>query len=126
MANMTIQNVHSVRSTPPNDADMEHVKEYRKRVGENDDAIACYLPMGAGIATRYLVRPLSSLHYVHLVNLEVSRRYVIWIASTVWNGMRKESVHENDDVIASCYNLGGMWSWDCHKILVRSSLYTCM
>ena len=72
MANMTIQNVHSVRSTPPNDADMEHVKEYRKRVGENDDAIACYLPMGAGIATRYLVRPLSSLHYAHLVNLEVS------------------------------------------------------
>ena len=53
VANMTIQNVHSVRSTPPNDVDRKHVKQYRKRVGENDDAIACYLPMGAGIATRY-------------------------------------------------------------------------
>jgi len=106
---MTIQNVHSVRSTPPNDADREHVKQYRKRVGEHDDAIAC---LGNWDCHKILVGLLSSLH-VHLVNLEVSRRCVIWLASTakvvmVWNGMRKElsNYAVQGNIQPRYYNLG--------------------
>ena len=60
------------------------------------------------------VRLLSSLH-VHLVNLEVSRRCVIWLASTakvvmVWNGKGLyqlcEEISKQDNIILVLMRVG--------------------